>query len=171
MLQAKKGGSLAPPRKPLGDKAVNEISPQKTAENLQKGKKLSLKVATPKFKVSPKLDDSDLWADVCSYKDVEGKHMCKIATAFFISFFVFLFVDNMEDILPQSEALGVEGIVNILNIYANRCSTPTPDISSPEKPETCFDMFELHCGNVTDLCEESVGDVSLPSLDFDDCSF
>lgn len=77
----------------------------------------------------------------------------------------------MEDILPYTERLGVSGIVNILNSYA-RCSTPTPEIVYIEAPSLCFDRFDvlLHDDNIS-LHEESVGDVSLPSLDFDACSF
>lgn len=85
LLQAKKGGGLAPPRKPLHDKAVNEISPQRNTPKLQKGKELSVKEISPK--ISPKLFNNDLWADVCSYKDIEGLSEKKTAhDLLFVSF-------------------------------------------------------------------------------------
>lgn len=75
LLQAKKGGGLAPVRKPLGDKAVNEISSPKTVEKAKKGKELHVVESKPAVspEISPKFSDDDLWADICSYKDVEGK--------------------------------------------------------------------------------------------------
>lgn len=86
----------------------------------------------------------------------------------------------MEDVWPQQERLGVSGIVNILESYANRCSTPVPVLSDynsmnpEENPEflgSHFDRFDVsYCDEVC-LHEESVGDVSLPALDFDGISF
>lgn len=73
LLQVKKGGILGSARKPLGDKAVNEISPQRTVEKPQKTKEcnaVEIKIVSPA--VSPKLSDNALWEDICSYKDVEG---------------------------------------------------------------------------------------------------
>lgn len=60
LLQAKKSNSLLLSRKPLGDKTDNEKSPLKTTEKAQKEIKI------------PTFADDDLWADVCSYKDIEG---------------------------------------------------------------------------------------------------
>lgn len=75
LLQAKKSG-LAPTRKPLGDKAVNERSPSKTTEKTKKGSKelhaVKGKTAVSP-KISPKFHDNELLADICSYEDVEGK--------------------------------------------------------------------------------------------------
>lgn len=77
----------------------------------------------------------------------------------------------MENMLPyQNDCLGVSGIVNILDAYANRCSTPTPEPVFFETPASCFDRFEIKCDydmNMS-LDELSVGDVSIPALDFDD---
>lgn len=77
----------------------------------------------------------------------------------------------MEDILPYTERLGVSGIVNILSSYARRSSTPTPEEVYVETPGLCFDRFDLLDYDNLTLHEESVEDVSLPSLDFDACSF
>lgn len=64
LLQAKKGNNLLPSRKPLGDKTVNEKSPLKITEKMQKEKEIPT--------VLPNFANDDLWADFCSYKDVKG---------------------------------------------------------------------------------------------------
>lgn len=82
----------------------------------------------------------------------------------------------MEDIWPHTGRLGVSGIVNILESYANKCSTPTPEhwkdfnnanLDFVETPGSHFNRFEVFSDY--DMCvqEISVGDVSLPALDMD----
>lgn len=78
----------------------------------------------------------------------------------------------MEDILSYSQCLGVSGIVNILESYARRCSTPTPKPMVIETPGACFDRFDfLTTDDDVSIYEEFVGDVSLPALDLDILSF
>lgn len=81
-------------------------------------------------------------------------------------------IDDMEDILPHTERLGVSGIIDILKSYVGRCSTPTFEEVYVETPGLCFDRFEhfLDHDNIS-VQEASIGDVSLPSWDFDSLSF
>lgn len=63
LLQAKRTGGLGSARKPLQDKAVNE----RNVDRFLKNKDLKT-VKTP----SPKVEPNDLWADICSYKEMRG---------------------------------------------------------------------------------------------------
>lgn len=85
-----------------------------------------------------------------------------------------VFADDYEDIWPKAERFQLQDIVDILDSYANRCSTPNPKLSKYEDVNPIFleashfDRFMEFEDEYPD--EESVGEVSLPTSDFDDFS-